>query len=482
MRTVTRLVVAAALTVGPALLLGGFPAGASEVAASVSVNFTAAAMAPVMQVTEDEPTAQFHPEGEGDYGYSQVTASSGTGSALAAVMWPGAAAGNAGTLATILGAPPQATALNDPVQASATSGTSQTHSSITTPAGTAMAASVDPAGPSDQHAEATSTLAGGSLGGAGAVGSSSSHSVIDFDSDHGALSVTARSNAHDISIAGVVHVGSVNSSASAVATGGGTPTVSGSTTFADMTIAGNAVYVDGSGVHTGSPGRPAGPAGVDAIDAALAQAGMEVYFTAPHTVTVGGVAYYYSASVLFFWAPPGDTSHNSFTMSLGGAAVSVTDSADSGLGFDFGSTGGGSGDLVTPANSAPYQAAVPVTPSSGGAGGASAAGAPASLAGLSGASPAVAGSGGPGAGATLSLPVSPSAAAGTGGSVPASASLPVGIGAGWWVLAIIAGLAGAALTTRVPGLLTRQAAAVCPHSTRGRSSFGKSAANRRDAP
>jgi hypothetical protein len=460
---------AGALVAGAAGLvgLGATPAASAQMPRVVSVNFTAAAAAPVAQITEDEPSATFHPEGEGEYGYALVTANPAVANALSAVVWPGAAAGNAGTLITVLGGPSALTALNDPVQASAATGTSQTQSSLGSAPGPVMTASVVPSGSTDQHATASSAMAGGGLGAAGTVGGSTSTSTIDFDSSTAVLSVTAHSQASDFELGGVVKIGSVTSSASATATNGVAPTLTGATNFHDMTIAGEEAYVDGSGFHLGSPGAPAGPAAVDSVDAALAAAGMQVYFTAPHTITVGGVSYYYASSVLFYWAPPNDTSNNSFTMSLGGAAVSVSDSPqadDSGFALDT----GGSGSTGTGSSS-------PIGTTGSGGQGATAASSSPLLAGTA-ASPVASlpaggapGDGAPGAGATLALPASPSAAASTAGApeaaaVPAGVRLPGGVGAGWVVFAVLAGLLGAGLTTRVPGLLNRQAAATCPRA------------------
>lgn len=471
--TAARLLGGAAMLTGA---MGWFVAGPATSASAADVNFTAAATAPIMQITEDEPTAQFHPEGEGDYGYTLVTANPSAANAIASLLWPGSAAGNAGTLVEVLGGPSNASALNDPVQASAASGTSQTHSSVTAPTGSAMTASVDPTGPSNEHATATTALAGGALGPAGSVGHSSSTSTIDFGSDTTVLSVTAANSASNVDVGGVVHIGSVTSSASAKATNGGTPQMSGATSFHDMTVAGEEAYVDGSGVHLGAPGAPAGPAAVDSVDTALAASGMEVYFTAPHTITVGGTSYYYAASVLFYWAPPGDPSNNSFTMSLGGSAVSVTDSAQPGDAL-FGLGGDTSGSDTT-------AAVPPGTSAQVAASGANASGSAPAVSGVGGSggvAPALASVGGPAATTgeqTLSLPASPASAASrtTGGGeaspLAASIRLPGGVGAWWWVLAGLAALLGAALTTRVPGLLHRQAATACPRTGRSASTFG----------
>lgn len=445
---------AAALTwTGSAAAAAPAALGRSAAAGPVSISYTAAAAAPIMQITEDEPTAQFHPEGEGDYGYTLVTANPSAATALAAVAWPGAAAGNAGTLVAVLGGP-TVNALNDPVQASAATGTSTTSSSVGGAPGTEMSASVRPTAPGDQHATATSMLAGGGLGAAGSVGSSSSTATIDFASASSTLTVTAHSSASDIGIDGVVSVGSVTSSAAAVSVGGAPPQLSGATDFHDMTVAGQSAYVDGSGVHLGAPGAPAGPAEVAAVDAALQQAGMEIYFTQPHTITVGGTAYYYAASVLVYWAPPDDPSDNSLTMTLGGSGVSLTDAATPG--FATSATGPAVTATPAPSPASPSPSPAAGTPAVGGAAAVGTVGAD------GGTDAPVAG---PPAGSTsLSLPASPSAAApnATVEAEPAGLRLPGGVSPGWLVLAVAIGLAGGGLGMRVPALLERRAASVCP--------------------
>lgn len=427
--------------------LGG---SARYVAGTTTVSFTAAAAAPVMQITEDAPTAQFHPQGEGDYGYTLVTADNDAANALAAVAWPGAAAGNAGTLVALLGGPDES-ALNDPAQASAATGGTATHSTLGTSPGPVMTASVVPTGTDDEHTTASSVTSGGGLGSAGSVGSSESTSTIDFDQDTGTVDVTASSSASDIDVGGVVDIGSVTSSASATSTGAATPTLQGDTVVHHMTVAGQSAYLDGTGVHLGSPGAPAGPAEVAAVDSALKQAGMEIYFTSPHTITVGGTAYYYAASVLFYWAPPGDPSHDSLTMTVGGSGVSMTASGTPSTTYVAPPPAGGPAAVPPSSAASPPSAAVGTVGADGGA------------------APVLASTGG--SGTSLSLPASPAAAAsatpadtgaGQGDARPAGFDLPGGIGAGWIVLLLAVGLLGAALTTRLPGLLERRAAAVCP--------------------
>ena len=449
-----RVVVAIAAAGTAAAIVGVFPVRAS--ATVVPVVYTTEAHAPVFQVTEDEPTSQFHPEGEGDYGYTIVTADPSAQSAMAANVWPGSAAGNAGTLVEVLGGPNQAGVLNDPAQASAGTGTTPAQTT-SAPSGTTLSASVQPTGPNDQHTTATSSSAGGGFGGQGTIGSSTSTSTVDFRSDTGLLTVLAESTASRIDIAGVVKIGSVTSTASGVAADGATPKLVGTTDVHDMSIAGQPAYVDGSGVHMGSPGKPAGPAEMEAVDAALAASGMKIYSSTPATINVGGTDYYTAASIIFYWLPPG--SHNTFTMSLGGAGVGVSDGQNPSFVYTpppftpttFGST--------PPATTPAVAAQAVVSPKVNGA-----TGLPAPVQ-----TPSVAGTPLPtSSGVKLDLPAPPAPAL-----VPASVKLPGGIGIGWIILAAAAGLLAAATTTRVPGLLTRQATAPCPRATNPRSSFGK---------
>jgi hypothetical protein len=191
----------------------------------------------------------------------------------------------------------------------------------------------------------------------------------------------------------------------------------------------------------GEPGKPAGSAAVDGVNKALAGAGMQIYFTVPGKVTIGGVAYDYSASILVYWAPPGDSHDDVFTFSFGGAAIGMVASpglaASAGAAGDQGVGGGGGGALL--GSSAATPVGVPATPST----------------------PA------------LQLPTPASGAtptpavAGRRGSQPlatgqlASAKGPAGIGGWWFVLLAIAALAGIAVLSRLPALLNSAAAPEC---------------------
>ena len=434
-----------------ALVVAGTPgvlapaAWADSPAPATFESFQTGAMAPVMQFSEDFPTATFHPQAEGEYNYTLATLDPSRGYGLADLVWPGGAAANVGALVALLGGPSQAAGLGDPVRAEATSGTSQTSQSVTTPTGTKMVATVEPAKPGQQSASAQSQTAGGGLGPIGSVGQSTSSSSILLDPATNTLTSIAQTQAGNISMAGgLVTIGSVTSLAKGVSKNAATPAVTGTTTVQDLKVAGQAAYVDASGIHAGSPGHPA-PSPLQAVvDSALKGAGMSVYTTDPHTIPIGGVQYYVSGSVLFFWAPPGDPNGDSFTLSVGGAAVSMGVTAGSATTVP---------PVTTPAVPGPSGPAGPAVSST-------------ALASALGPAPSS---------ADLSLPSSSegasiSAATGRGSTrslgTLTGAGLPGGLGWGLWALIVLGGLVGAVALPLLPGLFDKTAAAACPRERR----------------
>lgn len=420
-----RIAAAGILCGAAACIFGsGAPAGAAVVSDGAVLSYSVTVQAPLLQITEDEPTSTFHPEGEGDLGYSFASLDPSGEHALSSWIWPGSAAGNAGTLLEVLGVASGQSELNDPVRAEATSGTSQTQQSTTAPTGTEMSATVQPPSPGDQYSSSKAAVAAADLGAPLSVAASTSSSTIRFDSASSLLKGEATSALHDVQLdGGLISIASVTSHATATSDNGATPVMTGSTVIQGLTIAGQSAYVDGSGVHLGTPSSPAGPAVQDAVNAALQSAGMQVYSTTPAKVTIGEIDYYDASSLLFYWAPPGDTSNNSFTASVGGAAVSMAaDSSGVNLpGLDLGSSDTG---LLAAGT------------------------------GLAGATPSP----------VLSLPTDATPALSTQPPRPspppkpvvrqsgslAAVSLPGGLGAGWWVLIVLGGLAGAWLLAGVP--------------------------------
>ena len=391
-------------------------------------NYLVGAMAPVYQMTEDAPNAQFHPQGEGEFVYSLATMSKATAYALSALGWPGGAAGNAGTLASVLGVPGPTSVLNDPARAEATSGTPNTSQTLGGPGGAEMSATVVPVHSDQQVASARTSSGGTDLGSEGLTGASSSSGQIILDPASGALTATAVAAASDLKLAGgLISIGSFSSQARAVSVDGGAVTTTGSTVVSGMEVAGQAAYVDGSGVHLGRPGRPAPPAEQSAVDSALRSAGMSIYFTDPHRVPIGGVQYFVAGSVLFYWRVPNDPNGDSFTLTLGGSSVSmgVTSAAP-----------GTSPPANLPSSAAPIPTlSLPSVPTH-----------------LALPADSV--------GAGLSADIGHTAAV-RRATTATALGLPVGDGP-WWLLIALAALASAVILPRLAGLLGRGSAAPCP--------------------
>jgi len=404
--------------------------------AATLLSYSASVESPVVQVTEDNPTAAFHPEGEGELTYSEADVTPSLAHALAAPVWPGSAAANAGTLLGVLGYPAQPE-LNDPVRAEVSSGTATPTASLNAGVTTAEA-SVQTASGDTQ--DASSSVVSGAQGG---LGSESSKSTISLSSA-GTLTATSTSSASHVTIAGVIDIGSINSTSKLTSANAAAPTGTSNLTFGDVTVVGQPAYIDGSGLHMGSPGHPANPEVAGLIDEAIAASKIEIYVTAAHDVPLGGATYQYGASVLFFWQPPDDPNHDTITFSFGGSAISMVVTAGA-------ATAPVPAPSVSPTSAAPV-VAVPT-------------------------SPTVTGSPGP-----ISSPVASAPSAGglptpttvTGVPTatppeeriqPAAVSEPFGPrGVTWgWVLLLVAGaILGGVLLPLVPGLLAAAAGPACP--------------------
>jgi hypothetical protein len=255
------------------------------------------------------------------------------------------------------------------------------------------------------------------------------------------LTATTVSSISDLNLAGLVTVQSATSFAKAVSTGGD-PVLSGGAIFQNIKVAGQPAYVDGNGVHLGTPGKPAPSSLLTMVDKVLIQAGLQIYSTAPETVKIGGVSYYYGASLLIYFPVPHDPNGDTLTVAIGGAAIKM----EATPGF------------TTP-TSAPTMPPSLTSPGvSGGSGG--------SGSGLSTSTspgPVIPPSPAP---LRLSLPTTGTPAIpGALGALRPAVSTPHGIPA-WWLL-LLAGalLLGAFGLTRVPALLAAAAAPACDTPT-----------------
>ena len=239
------------------------------------------------------------PSAEADFGYSTAAFNAGpTGQSLASVFWPGQVAANgASQLNLLLGGYLQPyfgsntpTLPNPgpwPVEATAAfpqgpDSASNDNGPIAMDAATTDAAS-------------TATSALGAVGGSGALPAgmvtaqtvgSDVESTVDSAGDAVAQ---ATSSAHDVSIAGgLITVGQVTSNASATSDGN-QANVNGSSTVAQVAVAGQAVTVDSSGVHTPASSAPLPVLGALApsVSQVLTTAGITMTLTNP-TDTVNG--------------------------------------------------------------------------------------------------------------------------------------------------------------------------------------------------
>jgi hypothetical protein len=312
-------------------------------------SYSVIASAPGLEFTEDEPSAQAHPEGQGDVPYTtSLLAGGGLGYALSTIAWPGAYGGNAGSLVLValpsqIGPVPRPDAVTDavktlspalqyPIRAEARSGSAPDASFAQIP-GTTLTSHADG---NDVHALAD--VQGANQPGAATYGNlhSDSSSTLNGNS----VKALANSVVHDVNIAGgAVKIKTLTSTATAT-TDGSNSSSNGGTTVSGLTVGGQPAYLDQDGLHIGSSTQPANAAAAQAANQVLINFGMKVYVSQPQTERQAGGVTYQASSVVWTWAPPG--SSNLFVLTLGGARVSVS----AGAGFDVplqtsADTGGG---------------------------------------------------------------------------------------------------------------------------------------------
>ena len=351
-----------ALSAGLVLLSGAVGLRLARADQPTLGSYSLAATAPGYEFTEDEPAAQAHPEGQGSIPEtSTILANGGLGYALATVAWPGSYGGNAGNLllvatpSSVGGVVPVpdavgqaekqfAPSLQYPIRAEAHEG-SQTDATFNSAPGAAMTAHAD-----GSHVSGDASLQSVTQQGVGTFGNIHSASSSDLEGTLG--KATATSVVHDIDFGGVIKIKSVTSTATAQ-TNGTKSSSTGGTIVDGMTIAGQQAYVDQGGVHIGQSSQPANATANQLVNQTLAQSGMKIYVSQPQQTVQGSSASYTSGSLLFLWIPPSNPSQNVFTMTVGGARVSVA--AGEGFGTSatdetpavgsVGDTGGGTGVL-----------------------------------------------------------------------------------------------------------------------------------------
>jgi hypothetical protein len=332
---------AALLATGLACVVGAvFPSVHASAAGDPGSGFGSYALsasAPGAQLTVGEPTYCYtSPAGlqgcDGDVPEATSDLSNGpTGSATAAVAWPGALASDIGNLiitASNGAAPDQTRMLNDPVRAQVRTGQSPdtvTYDSV--PGSTMKAVAKASVTSADAHVQ---SLSAASIGTFGPISGST---LTQLTGPKAALA-KATSSASDINIAGVLHIGSVRSTATAT-TDGTTAKVTGATEVTGATVAGVPVTIDERGVSVQGNGVALTTL-TNTVNSALSQAGLVLRVSEPQGKPIGSAVTYNAGSLVAVFKP--DPTHL-FSVVLGGANVSVK----AGKAFDFGTTGGTTG-------------------------------------------------------------------------------------------------------------------------------------------
>lgn len=329
-----------------ALILVAPPAQAAEVPGS---GFASLELSGIASGTSYDPSKAFGQPVELSSPYASAALHLGAGQGISSVSWPGQLGANLGSTVILLGAPPEAAALNDPVLAHAQSGSRPDDSNTSVPGSTMTAHATT----TDVTAEAT---AAGLANPATSTGATAATAAVKATGTTSAVG-EATSNVRDISLGGVVHIGSIVSVAHAT-TDGVTATATGRTEVTDVTIAGQAVILDGNGLTVAGTTLPAGPV-LAQVEAALAKAQITLTVSQPTKIITGGSVQYATGSLIAS-TPLGVVAFGGATLSL---AATVTNTSTSPTGIDSpGPSGDGSPDV--PTAGLPGQVSVPgvVTP------------------------------------------------------------------------------------------------------------------------
>lgn len=237
----------------------------------------------------------------------------GVGTGFASLAWPGPVIGNGGTTLLVLNdsVPPEATVLNSPVRAESHSGATESASNGTVPGTTMRSTATRTSASADSAMGSGTTLPVGGLDGFRA---STTASLVGPAS----VKATATSVVQDLTLAGgVIAIGSVRSTASAVSDGvKGVAT--GGTTVSGMTVAGVPVTVDGQGLHVAG-NDAANPVADQTLNDAIAALGLTALLTTPRVVQSGSSASYDAGALVLVYTQ----ADSQYALTIGRASVAV---------------------------------------------------------------------------------------------------------------------------------------------------------------
>lgn len=288
-------------------------ASADETPGAAFFGYVLSATAHGFGYTEDQPSANSHPESDGEVPESQARLAAGSGRALASVAWPGDLMGNLGSLVQLVNpdAPDEVQVLNYPVRAETSVGKPDVTNADVPGALMTASARLD-------RVTATSVLDGGEVGTSAGFGSTRSSSTVTLSADTAAS--VADSTTKDLSFGGVITIKSVVSHAEG-RTDGTTATASGATSVSGMSVGGIPVTVDDNGVTVAGNNQPHDPVLQSTVNTLLQNAGMTIVLSKPTKEVDGGYVTYDAGSLVMVWMPPNNPSRNIVVMKVGGARV-----------------------------------------------------------------------------------------------------------------------------------------------------------------
>ncbi len=364
------------LLAGFTLVCAGVGVGAHQALADDSLVFASFSVTGTSQgvvFSEDEPSANAHPEGQAAAPEASILLSNGPSAyALSTVFWPGATEANGGALLGLLFpkdvSPPQGlpsahvpdalyhavvdnkSAASYPVRAEASTGT-KPDDTYDAP-GTNLTSHV-----TDVLSQATGAMDGSRQPGpapgqpdAMSFGNVSTASVGQMESNK--VQASADSSVSNMNFGGVIKIKSVISHAE-TSTNGKSFAGTGFTVVSGMTVADQPAYVDEAGFHIGTAGQPANAVANQIANQALSGAGYTVAVSQPmHATDAASSTRSDTAGSLFIiWKPPGNPSENVFVYAIGGARTAATASLDTLVPPP--TDDGGSGPPVVPVDNGP---------------------------------------------------------------------------------------------------------------------------------
>ncbi|MCU1381250.1 MAG: hypothetical protein JWN29_4233 [Acidimicrobiales bacterium] len=327
--------------IGASLVAAGLVCGGGAVAAWQAVPASAADElqsfelsavshgAQVLIPTGDSPAVV-----EGDVPQAEAQLAAGPiGRGLASIAWPGPTVANGGSLLSVVApqAPKEASQLNYPVRAESRTGETPSTKTLDGPGFALRSTSLADLVESDAHVQsANSGLL--SLGAVNALARSQT-------TDGGGMA-EATSSTQNISIAGVLKIQSITSTATAKSAGD-KGEGDGKTVVSGVTVAEQPATIDENGLHLAAqPATPLGGAVNQGAEQALKASGITVTVTKPEK-EINGASVATKAGVVVIGYK---TDQGPFTVTFGGAAASAQSAP--GFGDLFGDFGGAFGGDV----------------------------------------------------------------------------------------------------------------------------------------